>query len=162
MARTQTTKTAPRKTKTTNKVIKSKKVSPAKKTAKKVSKTKKVLPKVSPVLERMTKSQLADHLAFEAGTERKVVLNVLAALTQAAAGAVKKTGCGEFVIPGLLKITTKRVPAKRMKAIKAGTLVYSPATGEKVPHPGRAAFTKPATVKVRVRPLTLLKNYALA
>lgn len=77
-------------------------------------------------------------------------------------GSLHPKGYGEFTLPGLLKIIAKKIKAKKMPAIKKGTLVFNPAKGEKVPHPGRKAFVKPATVKVRIRPMKKLKEAALA
>jgi hypothetical protein len=138
-------------------------------TLKKVEKTKAEkkaakadLPKVSPVKEKLSKSQLADHLAFEAGTDRKVVLAILDSLKNVAAGALSKKGCGEFAIPGLLKLRAKKVPARVRKAIPAGTKVYSPAKKEWVEHAGRPAQKMPATVRVVARPATVLRKYALS
>jgi hypothetical protein len=65
-------------------------------------------------------------------------------------GSVHAKGIGEFTLPGLLKVTLRKVPAR-----KAGTLVRNPATGEMVP-----AAAKPASVRVKIRPLSKLKSAA--
>lgn len=160
IATKKTTRTAAAKS-----VKTARKATPAKKAVarktKKVVRTPKPLPKVAPIKEKMTKAQLADHLAYEAGTERKTVLTILSALNAVAAGSLKKNGVGEFTIPGLVKLVTKKIPAKRVPAIKKGTLVRNPRTGEEREHEGRAAYTKPATVKVRARSMSLMKKYAV-
>ena len=66
-------------------------------------------------------------------------------------GSVSKKGAGSFTLPGLLKITVTSVAAK---PARKGT---NPFTGE--PTTFKA---KPATVKVKVRPMKKLKDAAKA
>ncbi|MND07898.1 hypothetical protein D3C83_301900 [compost metagenome] len=53
-------------------------------------------------------------------------------------------------MPGLLKVTLRKVPAR-----KAGTLIRNPATGEMM-----SGAAKPASVRVKVRALSKLKAAA--
>ena len=74
---------------------------------------------------------------------------VMASLEQAVAGSVSKKGAGSFTLPGLLKITVVNVPAKpKRKGI-------NPFTKEE-----QWFAAKPATVKVKIRPLKKLKDSA--
>ena len=67
-------------------------------------------------------------------------------------GSVHPKGAGQFIFPGLMKVTLRKVPAR-----KAGTLIRNPATGEMVP-----AAAKPASVRVKIRALSKLKSAAVA
>jgi hypothetical protein len=67
-------------------------------------------------------------------------------------GSVHPRGVGEFTLPGLCKITLRKVPAR-----KAGTLVRNPATGEMM-----KGAAKPASVRVRIRALSKLKSAAIS
>jgi hypothetical protein len=74
---------------------------------------------------------------------------VLAALEGAIVGSLNKKGAGQFVLPGLLKITSVSVPAKpKRKGI-------NPFTKEE-----QWFAAKPASTKVKVRPLRKLKAAA--
>ena len=69
---------------------------------------------------------------------------------RAVASSVHKKGAGSFTLPGLLKITTVNVPAKpKRKGI-------NPFTKEE-----QWFAAKPATTKLKVRPLKKLKDAAL-
>lgn len=101
----------------------------------------------------MSKSALINELAEyvpEDGSARKVAAAVLDGLNDIMARSLATRGAGEFVLPGMLKVTTKKRPA-----IKKGTPVRNPATGEMMPSPGR-----PASKQVRVRALSKLKQAA--
>ncbi len=102
-----------------------------------------------PVKEALSKSGLVAHLAEGTGVAAKDVRAVLGALEGAVAGSVSKKGAGSFTLPGLLKITVVNVPAKpKRKGI-------NPFTKEEV-----WFAAKPASVKVKVRPLKKLKDAA--
>ncbi len=105
--------------------------------------------KTTPIKERYSKTQILDEIA--AGTEltRKDVSAVLDSLGGLIEGHLKKNGVGEFVLPGLMKITTVRKPA--VKARKG----VNPFTKEEV-----MFKAKPATTVVKVRPLKKLKDMA--
>lgn len=115
--------------------------------AKKVATT--TAPAVKPIKEAMTKAGLVAHLAQEAGVEAKTVKAVLAALETTALGSVSKKGLGAFVLPGLLKVTAQKVPAKAKRFGK------DPFTGVERWFPA-----KPASVRVKVRALKKLKDAA--
>jgi len=121
-----------------------------KKTAAKKAPTKPA--SIKPVRNVLTKSALISILAEENGITRKQASGVFATLEGVMLGSVHPKGAGQFILPGLMKITLRKVPAR-----KAGTLVRNPGTGEMVP-----AAAKPASVRVKVRPLKKLKSAATA
>ena len=104
-----------------------------------------------PVKALLTKSALISRLAEENGISRKQATGVFASLENAMLGSVLPSGVGQFVLPGLMKVTLRKVPAR-----KAGTLIRNPATGEMM-----KAAAKPASVRVKVRPLKKLKEAAV-
>ena len=102
-----------------------------------------------PIKEALSKSGLVAHLAEAAGVAARDVRNVLGALEGAVAASLSKKGAGSFTLPGLLKITAVNVPAKpKRKGI-------NPFTKEE-----QWFAAKPATTKVKVRPLKKLKDAA--
>ena len=103
-----------------------------------------------PVKDPFNKTTLVAHLASQAGVEPKTAKAVLAALETAILGAVHKKGCGEFTLPGLLKIGLLQVPAKKKRFGK------DPFTGEERWFPA-----KPASVKIKTRALKKLKDATL-
>lgn len=103
------------------------------------------------IKERMNKTQLLQHLVDTTGLEKKDVKSVMDALEETMLGHLRKRGCGEFMFPGLFKIVTKRIPAK--KARKG----VSPFTGEET-----TFKAKPATTKVKLSALKKLKDAALS
>ena len=107
-------------------------------------------PTVKPVKLAMTKSALINHIAEENELPRKTAVGVYKTLENAFLCSVHPRGLGEFTLPGLLKVSLRKVPAR-----KAGTLVRNPATGEMVP-----AAAKPASVRVKIRALSKLKTAA--
>ena len=106
---------------------------------------------VRPIKETYTKSALINLIAEQNDIPRKTAVGVFATLESVFLGSVHPKGIGEFTLPGLLKVTLRKVPAR-----KAGTLVRNPATGEMVP-----AAAKPASVRVKIRPLSKLKAAAV-
>jgi hypothetical protein len=79
---------------------------------------------VRPVKEVLTKSALIDLVAAQNDLPRKTAAAVYATLEGAFLGSVHPRGVGEFTLPGLLKVSLRKVPARR-----AGTLVRNPGTG---------------------------------
>jgi nucleoid DNA-binding protein len=130
----------------------------AKKSARKPAKTsakkpaRKAAPKAPQSIKSvLTKSALVAHLADAAKVAAKDVRALLAALEETIHASISRKGPRTFVLPGLFKITVTNVPAK--KARKG----INPFTGEP------ATFkAKPATVKVKVRPMKKLKDAASA
>jgi len=95
----------------------------------------------------MTKTEIMRSISETTNLPKKDVVAVMEALTDEIHKALKKAGIGVFAIPGLVKIERKTVPAKpAQKGVK------NPFTGELQDRPA-----KPASVKVRVRPLKNLK-----
>jgi len=99
----------------------------------------------------LTKSALVAHLADAAKVAAKDVRALLAALEETIRASISRKGPRTFVLPGILKITAVAVPAK--KARKG----INPFTGE-----ATVFKAKPATVKVKVRPMKKLKDAASA
>lgn len=122
-----------------------------KKKAKKApAKKKAAAPKAKPAIkDKMTKSQLLASIADSTDLSKKQVGAVLEELESLIDRSVRKRGAGEFTIPGLMKITTVKKPAK--KARKG----INPFTGEE-----QMFKAKPASIAVKVRPLKKLKEYA--
>ena len=114
----------------------------------------KAAPKAAPkapkaIKEVLSKSALVANIAESSGVAAKDVRAVMAALENAVAGSVSKRGAGAFVLPGILKITSTKVPAKpRRKGI-------NPFTKEE-----QWFAAKPASIKVKIRPLKKLKDAA--
>ena len=104
-------------------------------------------PAIKPVKQTLTKSALINLIAEE---NEIPPAGVYATLENLFLGSVHPRGVGEFVLPGLLKVGLRKVPARR-----AGTLVRNPATGEMV-----KAAAKPASVRVKIRALSKLKTAA--
>ena len=95
----------------------------------------------------MTKTEIMRSVSEITNLPKKDGGAVMEALTDEIHKALKKSGIGVFAIPGLVKIERKTVPARpAQKGVK------NPFTGELQDRPA-----KPASVKVRVRPLKNLK-----
>ncbi|HEX7890474.1 MAG TPA: HU family DNA-binding protein [Ramlibacter sp.] len=104
---------------------------------------------MKPIKEAFNKSGLVNHIADNSGVEPKAVKAVMAALESTMVASVNRKGAGSFVLPGLLKVTAVAVPAK--KARKG----INPFTKEET-----VFKAKPASVKLKVRPLKKLKDAA--
>ena len=118
---------------------------------KSASKAKKAGP-IRPIRNTLSKSGLIGLIAEENGITRKQAAGAFASLENAMLGSIHPKGAGSFILPGLMKVTLRKVPAR-----KAGTLVRNPGTGEMV-----KAAARPATVRVKVRPLKKLKTAAVS
>ena len=133
--------------------VPTKKVAAKKVPAKKAPAAKKVAVKASsapsPIKDTFTKASLATHVAERAGVEPKAAKAVLAALEDTILGAVHKKGAGEFTLSGLLKIVVQAVPSKKKRFGK------DPFSGEERWFPA-----KPASVRIKARPLKKLKDAA--
>lgn len=102
-----------------------------------------------PIKQVLGKSGLVEHIAVASSVMAKDVRAVLAALEGAVIGSVNKNGARTFVLPGLLKITVATIPAKpKRKGI-------NPFTKQE-----QWFAAKPASVRVKVRPLKKLKDAA--
>lgn len=105
--------------------------------------------KPTPVKERWSKTQILNEISERVEISRKHVSAVMAELEGIIARHIGKTGPGEFVLPGLFKINTVKKPAQ--KARKG----IDPFTKQE-----RMFAAKPASVKVKIRPLKKLKDMA--
>jgi nucleoid DNA-binding protein len=106
---------------------------------------------IRPVKGKLTKSALLSHIAEKSDLSRAQVASVLSELESVMLGSVHPNGIGEFMFPGLFKVVLRKVPAR-----KAGTMIRNPATGEMM-----KATAKPASVRVKIRPLAKLKSAAV-
>jgi hypothetical protein len=70
------------------------------------------------VKETLTKAALINLVAEQNDLPRKTAASVYATLEDVFLGSVHPRGVGEFTLPGLLKVSLRKVPAR-----KAGTLV---------------------------------------
>ncbi len=132
-----------------------------KRTAKKTTvkrrkvKTESVAPKPSPIKKKLTKGaiitalvQAADEVQDRQGyliTEklssadtRRLVTGIFNAMCSLMVRSVMPRSIGVFVIPGFFKLYVKDRPA-----IRKGTLVRNPGTGEMQPSKGRPASKRP-------------------
>ncbi|APG02868.1 MULTISPECIES: HU family DNA-binding protein [Luteibacter] len=121
----------------------------AKAPAKAAVKAAKAPAALKPIKDPLSKSTLVSHIVEQSGIDSKSVKAVLASLEGAISASVHKKGAGTFTLPGLLKITSVAVAAKPKRKGK------DPFTGEE-----RWFAAKPASVKVKVRPLKKLKDAA--
>jgi nucleoid DNA-binding protein len=133
------------------KVAVKKKAAPKRAPAKKKVAVKKAVaaPAVKAVREPMTKAAIYNTIAENTGVSKKDVAAVFDELNNVINGHIKKRAAGSFTLPGLLKITTIKKPAR--KARKG----VNPFTGEEM-----MFQAKPAQTVVKVRPLKKLKDYA--
>ena len=107
--------------------------------------------KTKTIQEKYTKTQILAEIAESTELTKKQVSSVLDELTDIIDRHIKKRACGEFVLPGLLKVSTVKKPAtKARKGI-------NPFTKEEV-----MFKAKPASIQVKVRPLKKLKDMAIA
>jgi nucleoid DNA-binding protein len=157
MATTATKKTAAPATKkaaapaTKKATTASKKAAPvAKKAAAPAAKKSVVAGPLKPIKDSFTKASLTIHLAERSGVEPKAAKALLAALEETVLASIHKKGAKEFTLPGLLKVVAQDVPAKKKRFGK------DPFTGE-----DKWFAAKPASVRLKVRPLKKLKDAAL-
>ena len=127
-------------------VVAPKKAAPKKAAAKAAPKA---AAKPTPVKERWSKTQILNEISERVQISRKHVGSVMTELEGIIARHIGKSGPGEFVLPGLFKINTVKKPAQ--KARKG----IDPFTKQE-----RMFAAKPASVKVKVRPLKKLKDLA--
>lgn len=137
--------------KTTAKKAPAKKA-PAKKAPAKRAAAKPAAParKITAVADRMTKTQILNEIAEQTDLSRAQVNGVLEELSVLIERHIKKRAVGEFVLPGMMKITTVKKPATRARK------GINPFTGEET-----VFKAKPASTTVKVRPLKKMKDMAL-
>ena len=122
-----------------------KKKTPAKKAAAAPAK------KLTAIKDRYSKTAILNEIAANTELSRKQVAAVLDELSDLTERHIKKRACGEFVIPGLMKVMTVRKPATKAR--------------KNVPNPFKPGemmdvAAKPARTMVKVRPLKKLKEMA--
>jgi nucleoid DNA-binding protein len=96
-----------------------------------------------------TKAEFLNTLSKRTELTKKEIGRVLNEIEVIIAGHLKKDAAGKFVLPGLLKISVKKVPAKKARKGR------NPATGEII-----MLKAKPPSEKVKVVPLKNLKEMA--
>jgi nucleoid DNA-binding protein len=121
----------------------------AKKAVSPATKTANATP-LKPIKDSFTKASLSLHLAERAGVEPKAAKALMAALEETVLASVHKKGAKEFTLPGLLKVVAQDVSAKKKRFGK------DPFSGE-----DKWFAAKPASVRLKVRPLKKLKDAAL-
>lgn len=128
-----------------------KKTTAAKKTTASTTVAKKAAsaPGAKPLKDTFSKTGLLAHLAAQTELDKKTVQTVLAHLENTILSALHKQGAGEFTFPGLFKVSAVQVPATEKRFGK------NPFTGQ-----DQWFAHKPASVKVKVRPLKRLKDAA--
>lgn len=139
MATKKAAKKAPAKKKAAKKA-------PAKRKAAKKAPAKKA---VTAIKTKMTKSQILASLSESTELSKKQVSAVLDELQELMERSIKPRSAGEFTLPGIMKVTTVKKPAR--KARKG----INPFTGE-----ATVFKAKPASIAVKVRPLKKLKEFA--
>ena len=122
----------------------------SKKAPSKVSKKSTAKPAANkPIKQVLGKAGLVEYITDSCNVVAKDVRAVLASLEGAVIGSVHKNGARSFILPGLLKITVASIPAKpKRKGI-------NPFTKQE-----QWFAAKPASVRVKVRPLKKLKDAA--
>lgn len=128
-----------------------KKKAGAAKSAKPAKSAKAAAPaKVSPVAAASkvrTKGEVFRVLAEQTGASRKQVASMFDVMKDMIAKDLSKKGPGVFSVPGMMKVTVKRMPATKARE------GINPFTGEKT-----TFKAKPARNVVKVRPLKGLKE----
>lgn len=105
--------------------------------------------KITAIQDAYTKTQTIQALVESTGLARKDVVAVLDGLSDIIEGHIKKRGCGQFTLPGLLKIKTVKKPARKAQ--------------KNVPNPFKPGETmdvaaRPASTVVKVAALKKLKD----
>jgi nucleoid DNA-binding protein len=99
----------------------------------------------------MSKSELVGRIAEATELTKRDVSNVLESLSEEISRSLGRRGPGVFTLPGLVKIEKRRVPARKAR--------------RNVPNPFKPGemmdiAAKPASTKIKVRPLKNLKAMA--
>lgn len=101
--------------------------------------------------KKMTKTEIFTEIAESTELSRKQVASVFNELEDIIGRHIKKGACGEFALPGLLKIKTVKRPARPAR--------------KNVPNPFKPGefmdvAAKPATTRIKALPLKRLKDMA--
>jgi len=103
--------------------------------------------KINPATKIRSKSEVYNAIAGSTSMARKDVVNVFAALSELLSADLGKKGPGVCLVPGLMKVTVKRLPAtKARKGINPFTKMET------------MFKAKPARNVVKVRPMKGLKD----
>jgi nucleoid DNA-binding protein len=108
--------------------------------------------KTTAIQDKYTKTAILNEIATNTGLSKREVSSVMEELSDLIERHIKKRGCGEFTLPGLLKIKTVKRPAR--PARKGVPNPFKPGELMDVPK-------KPASTRVKVLPLKKLKEFAL-
>jgi len=108
--------------------------------------------KITAIKQPMTKTAVLSEISEHTGLTKKEVNMVFDELGVVIERHVKRNSCGQFTLPGLLKIKTVKKPARKAQ--------------KNVPNPFKPGemmdiAAKPATTKVKVLPLKKLKDMPL-
>lgn len=125
------------------------KAAPKRKTATRKKAKAKAAParKITAIRDKMTKTAILNEISEKTELSRKQVDEVLGELEILIERHIKKGGCGEFTLPGLLKIRSVKRPATKKR------MGRNPATGEEI-----VIGPKPASIRARVSALKKLKD----
>lgn len=107
--------------------------------------------KMPAIQDKYTKTAILNTISENTGLTKKQVASVMDELSDLIERHIKKRACGEFTLPGLLKIKTVKRPARPARKnvpnpFKPGELMDIP--------------KKPASTRVKVLPLKKLKSFA--
>jgi len=97
----------------------------------------------------LSRAGLMTSIAEDTELTKKQVAAVLASIEENIKKSLGRNGCGKFILPGLLKVEKVEVPAR--KARKGVPNPFKP--GELMD-----VKAKPATTRIKVRPLKDLKD----
>ena len=97
----------------------------------------------------LTKTELLSNISNDTELTKKEVVAVLESLEANIKKSLSKNGCGKFILPGLLKVEKVKVAARPAR--------------KGVPNPFKPGElmdikAKPASTKIKVRPLKTLKT----
>jgi len=99
--------------------------------------------------KRMTKAAIMSELADMTGMTKKQVASVFDALQGLIKRELGRRGPGEFVIPEMLKLKVRKVPAQKNKKIR-------------IPNTNEIIYKDvPASKRLRATPLKKLKDMVL-
>lgn len=103
--------------------------------------------KLSPSKKPRSKGEVLSTIAEHVGISRKEAAAVFEAMGRMIEVDLSKSGCGVFNVPGMMKVTVRRLPPTKARE------GINPFTGEKT-----TFKAKPARNVVKVRPLKALKT----
>lgn len=119
--------------------------------------------KVKP--RKLSATQVLAMVVEQTELPRAEVKLMLSTLSDIVKASIMPGAVGGAVVPGIGALMRKDIAAKKMPAVKRGTVIEkrNPRTGEttKYKHPGQKAYVKPGRTKVRSVPLAALRRAAL-